>query len=274
MIREDVKTMVRDGYARLITETCVASDKATFACGLPELEIHEIGRRIGYTEGDLRSAPERANLGLGCGNPVAMAALLPGERVLDLGSGAGLDVFLAARAVGPGGHVVGLDITPEMVAFAREIALQGGYGNVEFRVGDMEEIPLEASCVDVVISNCSINLAPDKAKTFKEMCRVLKPGGRAAIVDIVLSEPLPEILLSSVEAYIGCLAGATLKDEYLNAMKAAGFSDVVVVKEAPFPLRFFAYEPVSRVARACLSPPETDKLNRSVLSISVVGEKS
>lgn len=270
---EDVKAIVKEGYGRLVSVHCTACSTTSFACGLPEQQTHDAARRMGYTAEELRSVPEQANLGLGCGNPVALASLRAGERVLDLGAGGGLDALLAARAVAPEGAVLGIDITPEMVALAKENAVRCACGTVEFREGDMEEIPLGDACVDVVIANCSINLAPDKGKTFREAYRVLKAGGRIAVADLVLLAPLPEILSSSIEAYIGCLASAVMREDYLAAMAEAGFSDVAVVRQDAYPLAAFAYEPLGRIVRACLSPDEAEELDRNVAAVAVVGRK-
>jgi ubiquinone/menaquinone biosynthesis C-methylase UbiE len=186
----------------------------------------------------LSAVPEGANLGLGCGNPVAIASLKEGEVVLDLGSGAGFDCFLAANAVGDKGKVIGVDMTPEMLELARENAVKGGYENVEFRLGEIENLPVGDSSVDIVISNCVINLSPEKEKVFAEAFRVLKPGGRVMVSDMVLLRELPEEVLNSSEAYVGCIAGAVLKDKYVEAMKQAGFTDIKIISETVFPIEY------------------------------------
>ncbi|MBI4517054.1 MAG: arsenite methyltransferase [Deltaproteobacteria bacterium] len=193
--------------------------------------VDDVARAVGYSEGDLRVAPEGANLGLGCGNPTALAQLRPGDVVLDLGSGAGFDAFLAVRAVGPAGRVIGVDMTPAMVAKAQENARAAGVTNAEFRLGTIEELPVEGASVDVVISNCVINLSPDKPRVFREAFRVLKPGGRLLVSDIVWRTLPPEPVRASVEAFVGCIAGAALKGDYLRAIADAGFGDVRVVRE-------------------------------------------
>jgi len=187
---------------------------------------------IGYTPGEVAQVPAGARLSLGCGNPLALAAIQPGEIVLDLGSGAGFDVFLAAARVGPTGRVIGVDLTPEMVETAQRNAATGGYTNVEFRLGDIERLPVEDASADLVISNCVINLAPDKPKAFREIVRVLKPGGRVAISDIVLDGPLPAALRESEDGYCSCVSGAIGRQEYVAGMAAAGLQDVAVVSEA------------------------------------------
>jgi len=191
-----------------------------------------IARKIGYSGHDLAAAPEGANLGLGCGNPLALAQVKPGESVLDLGSGAGLDVFLAANRVGPAGQVIGVDMTLEMIERAQAHAVQGGYANVEFRLGDIEDLPVTDGSVDLVISNCVLNLVPDKPRAFREIVRVLKPGGRIAISDIVLDASLPDALRGDEDAWCSCIAGAVSRSDYLAALADAGLEDIRVVSEA------------------------------------------
>lgn len=182
--------------------------------------------QLGYSEADLTSVPDGADLGLGCGNPGAIAALKPGETVLDLGSGAGFDAFLSVRAVGAEGRVIGVDMTPEMVSKARANAESGGYANVEFRLGEIEHLPVADETVDVIISNCVINLSPDKAAVFRDAYRVLKPGGRLAISDVVASAQLPADVASDLSLYSGCVAGASLIGDLHAMMAAAGFEDI------------------------------------------------
>jgi arsenite methyltransferase len=191
---------------------------------------------IGYSTDDIQTAPEGANLGLGCGNPIALASLKEGETVLDLGAGAGFDCFLAAKRVGESGRVIGVDMTPEMVEKATNIVGQENYKNVEFRLGEIENLPVDNNSIDVIISNCVINLSPEKPKVFQEAFRVLKPGGRLMVSDIVLLKELPASITKSAAAYVSCVAGAALKDDYLGAIKKAGFKDVRVVEETSFPL--------------------------------------
>ncbi len=191
-----------------------------------------VAERIGYGAEDLAAVPEGANLGLGCGNPIALASIRPGETVLDLGSGAGFDAFLAAARVGPTGRVIGVDMTPEMVEKARANAAAGGYANVEFRLGDIESLPVDDASIDLAISNCVLNLVPDKARAFREVVRVLKPGGRVAISDIVLDRELPEALRGNEEAYCSCVSGAISRQDYLAGLAAAGLREVRVVSEA------------------------------------------
>ena len=237
----DIKSIVREKYGNIAAASGSCCPSAS-CCGGPALT--DIGKKIGYAESDIAAVPEGANLGLGCGNPIALASLKEGETVLDLGSGAGFDCFLAAGRVGPKGKVIGVDMTPEMIERARENAGKDGIENVEFRLGDIEQLPVEDGSVDVIISNCVINLAPDKARVFKEAFRVLKPGGRLMVSDIVLTKPLPDFVKNSVAAYVGCVAGAALKEDYLAAMKQAGFENVTVQGEAPFPVDCIKTDPM------------------------------
>lgn len=219
MKQEEVKKVVREGYARIARKESSCCAPVTNCCGNAG-RTEDISRRIGYSDEELGSVPEGANLGLGCGNPVALASLKEGETVLDLGSGAGFDCFLAAGRVGKKGKVIGVDMTPEMIDKARGNARKSNYTNVEFRLGEIENIPAADNSVDAVISNCVINLAPDKKKVFKEAFRVLKPGGRLMVSDLVLMKELPRTIQDSIEAYIGCLSGAIMKDEYLEAIRS------------------------------------------------------
>lgn len=203
----------------------------------------DISKSLGYSEADVKIAPD-ANMGLGCGNPTAFAELKPGDIVLDLGSGAGFDCFLAAQKVGNAGKVIGVDMTPEMIEKAQANARKYGYSNVEFRHGDIEALPVEDSSVDVIISNCVINLAPDKEKVFREAFRVLKPEGRMYISDMVLLEDLPEKLKSDSDLLAGCIAGAVLKEEYLRLLKKAGFSVEILNEDLDISKRQYGELPV------------------------------
>ena len=224
---DEVRDEVQKGYTRVAEQASTCSGGA-----LPHAA--EVGRKIGYTETQLQSVPDGANLGVGCGNPTAIDTLRPGEVVVDLGSGAGMDAFLAAKQVGPTGHVIGVDMTDAMLAKARENARKVGCTNVEFRKGTIEDLPLESESVDAIISNCVINLSPEKHKVYREAYRVLRPGGRVMVSDIVLERPLPAEILQSVEAYLGCVGGASLRSEYLRTIEEAGFREVRIVREARF----------------------------------------
>lgn len=253
-MEETIKKLVREGYAKIASGGAAGCAPVKSCCGASD-KAEAISREIGYTDDDLGAVPEGANLGLGCGNPVAMASIKEGDTVLDLGSGAGLDCFLASQKVGEGGRVIGVDMTAEMLDRARENARKGGYGNVEFRLGEIEHLPVADGSVDVVISNCVINLSPDKHGVFREAFRVLKPGGRLMVSDIVLLKDLPDEIKSSVEAYIGCLSGAIKKDDYLNAIKAAGFIGVQVAEESLFPVELMANDPTAQAIIENLAIP-------------------
>jgi len=230
---EDIRQAVREGYGRIATGTGKSCCGPSSCCGGTPCGGGDSGdaaarlaESVGYEAGDLAALPEGANMGLSCGNPVALASLREGVVVLDLGSGGGFDVFIAGRKVGPSGRVIGLDMTGEMVAKARKniaaYRAAGGADNVEFRLGEIEHLPVADSSVDVVISNCVINLSPDKPQVWREIARVLKPGGRVAVSDLALLRPLPAEVRASVEALVGCIAGAVLVDETREMVRAAG----------------------------------------------------
>ena len=271
---EKIKKAVREGYAGIAKQGDSCCGQVNSCCGSADL-AQDISRSVGYTEEELTAIPEGANLGLGCGNPVALASLREGETVLDLGSGAGFDCFLAAGKVGEKGRVIGIDMTPEMIEKARENAKKGNYRNVEFRLGEIENLPVADNSVDVVISNCVINLAPDKRRVFTEAFRVLKPSGRLMISDMVLLKKLPNSIKDSIEAYIGCLSGAVMKDEYIEAITAAGFQEVGIINEASFPIECIANDPTVKATRKNLRIPveEIEEVTSSVTSIKVCGVK-
>ncbi len=230
----DIKKNVRERYAQAAKKEGTCCGPSPCGCG-DTSEGTKSSLRIGYSAGELESIPEDADLGLGCGNPSAFASLKKGEVVLDLGAGAGIDCFLAARKVGPSGRVIGIDMTPEMIDKARANARAGKYSNIEFRLGEIENLPAADASIDVIISNCVVNLSTDKPRVFKEAFRVLKPGGRLMVSDLALKKPLPPAIRKSVEAYVACIAGALVKDEYLDAIRKAGFKDVQVVREKAYP---------------------------------------
>jgi len=274
MRKEEIKKVVREGYARIAKQDSSCCAPTNSCCASTDL-VQDITKKIGYTEEELKAVPEGANLGLGCGNPVALASLREGETVLDLGSGAGFDCFLAGNKVGKNGRVIGVDMTPEMVEKARNNAKEGNYGNVEFRLGEIENLPVADNSVDVVISNCVINLSPDKRRVFKEAFRVLKPNGRIMVSDIVLLKELPDFIKDSIEAYIGCLSGAILKDEYIEAIREAGFQEVRIAEETSFPIECMANDPTAKaVIKNLTIPPEKVKeVADSVISIKIYGVK-
>jgi len=190
--------------------------------------------KLGYSKEDLSNIPDGANLALGCGNPTAHASIQEGETVLDLGAGGGLDCFIAANKVGKTGKVIGVDMTPQMIDRARTNVRKGNYENIEFRLGEIENLPVANDSVDLIISNCVINLSPNKERVFNEAFRVLKPGGRIMISDIVLLKELPDVITENMEAYVGCISGAIMKDQYLGLIKEAGFQDVEIMEESKF----------------------------------------
>lgn len=224
---ERIRETVREAYGAVATgrqNGCCGSGGAISCCGPTATS----STRLGYTDDDVASVPDGADLGLGCGNPQAIARLTPGERVLDLGSGGGFDAFLAARQVGPAGKVIGVDMTPEMIALARRNAAKIGLDHVEFRLGDIEHLPVADASIDVVISNCVINLAPDKPAVFREAFRVLAPGGRLAISDMVAIGDLPAAIAEDPAAYTGCIAGAAAVGDLKRMIADAGFTNVTV----------------------------------------------
>jgi len=274
MRKARIKKVVREGYAKIAEQGSSCCVPVNSCCGSADL-AQDISQKIGYTEEELRTVPEGANLGLGCGNPVALASLREGETVLDLGSGAGFDCFLAANKVGENGRVIGVDMTPEMIEKARENTEEGDYRNVEFRLGEIENLPVADNSVDIVISNCVINLSPDKRRVFMEAFRVLKPGGRLMVSDMVLLKELPDFIKNSIEAYIGCLSGAIMKDEYTEAIKAAGFQEVRIMDETSFPIECMANDPTAKALIENLKIPleKVEEVASSVISIKVYGVK-
>lgn len=278
MEKEKTKKIVRENYAKIVTDgrSCCSpptqggsSDIITSSCcGTSEPKQLD-SAKMGYTEEELASLPEGADLGLGCGNPVALASIKEGETYLDLGSGAGIDCFLAAKKVGKTGKVIGIDMTPAMIDKARENARSGNFENVEFRLGEIEHLPVGDNSVDIITSNCVINLSPDKKAVFSDAFRVLKPGGRLMISDIVLLKELPEYILNSIEAYVGCVAGAMLKDEYLGLVKDVGFKDVKIISESVFPTESLIKDPVAQsiVKELQITPEDILEVGKSVVSI-------
>ena len=234
----DIRTVVRERYGE------IAEGKRS-GCGCSSDCCGDVLLTLGYTEEQKAALPEGADLGLGCGNPLAHAALKPGETVLDLGSGAGVDCFLAARETGPAGRVIGVDMTPSMLEKARANAARAGTTNVEFRLGEIEHLPVADATVDCIISNCVVNLSPDKPQVFREAHRALKPGGRMLLSDLVLTRPLSRELRQDVALYVGCIAGASLKDEYLALLRQAGFADVAIVEERGYTVGLDALPPES-----------------------------
>jgi len=228
---ERIKRIVKKSYGN------IAKSSGSCGCGSCGCDSNQTVQKqsgqMGYSLDEMNQAPPDSNLGLGCGNPVALASLKEGEIVLDLGSGAGFDAFLASPKVGKAGRVIGVDMTEEMLEKAKENAQKGSYTNVEFRKGDIEDLPIEDNSINAIISNCVINLAPDKGKVFREAYRVLKSGGRLMASDVVLVKPLPEELKKDEELLVGCVSGAILKQNYLELLEEAGFTDITIHKETP-----------------------------------------
>ncbi|MCP8308611.1 MAG: arsenite methyltransferase [archaeon] len=228
-----IKEVVKKRYSQIAKE----GSSCCPTCGPCGYDVIEQAKRIGYSEEELKALPKPAIMGLGCGNPTALADLKEGERVLDLGAGAGIDVFLAANKVGKNGYVIGVDMTEEMVKRANDTAKKYGYKNVEFKLGEIENLPIEDNSIDVIISNCVINLSPDKLRTYKEAYRVLKPSGRILISDLITEGKLPQDIRKNFDAWASCVAGTLEKDEYLDTIRKAGFRGVSIVSQDLF------YEP-------------------------------
>ena len=263
-----LRERVSEGYTRVLSERTSEGGR-----GLAD----DVSRRIGYSEEDLAAVPEGANLGVGCGNPTAIDRLSPGETVLDLGSGAGMDAFLAARAVGPSGRVIGVDMTDAMLEQARANARKIGLADVvEFRKGNIEALPVEDESVDAILSNCVINLSPEKHRVYAEAFRVLRPGGRIMISDVVLERELPEAVLSSIDAYIGCVGGASLREPYLETIRNAGFREVRVERESGFvdAIPFDDPAVVEAMARLGISEHEARGYAGAVTSLHLFARKA
>jgi arsenite methyltransferase len=268
MKEEKVRKMVRKGYGKI-----AKAEKSSCGCGCGSLE--NVSEQIGYTKEELGTVPEGANLNLGCGNPVALASLKLGETVIDLGSGGGLDCFLVAKKVGLKGKVIGVDMTAEMLDKARVNCKKGKYTNVEFRLGEIENLPVADNTADIIISNCVINLSPNKPRVFSEAFRVLKPKGRLMISDMVLLKEIPEAILKSVEAYIGCVAGAEKKNDYINQIKQAGFQDVKIVEETVLPYEALVSDATAQqiMKQLNITKKEAAELFGAAVSIKVSATK-
>ncbi len=251
---DDVREAVRRRYGALAESTA------------PPSAAERMARTVGYSERDLEAVPAGANLGLGCGNPIALASLRPGDVVLDLGSGAGFDAFLAAHVVGREGRVIGVDMTEAMVAKARANAVKAELPNVEFRRGTIEALPVDDASVDVVISNCVINLSPDKPRVFREAFRALRPGGRLMVSDLVTLGELPSSVRTSLPAYVGCVAGVSLEDDYLAMLRDAGFQDVEVVGEKSAAAMLGGAD-LASAACACADPTVSSVVGELVKSV-------
>ncbi|MDD4857909.1 MAG: arsenite methyltransferase [Candidatus Krumholzibacteria bacterium] len=230
MDKDRIRRRVRERYGEIAEDSCSCRTGVKPCCG----DGSSAGRSFfeaGYSQKDLEGVPEGSVVGLACGNPLSFAEPVAGETVLDLGSGPGLDCFIAAKAVGETGRVIGVDMTPEMIDKARRNAHEGGYENVEFRLGEIENLPAADDSIDIIISNCVVNLSPDKARVFREAFRVLRPAGRLVVSDVVLLEPLPDELRESEDLLVGCVANAEMKEDYIALIGKAGFLNVAVLKE-------------------------------------------
>lgn len=241
MKKEDVKKIVKEGYGKIADSGGCCS-----GCNCSQMSNEEIAKSIGYSDEELNAAPD-ANLGLGCGNPTAIATITEGSTILDLGSGAGFDCFIAARKVGKKGKVIGVDMTEQMIQKATENAKKHRYENVEFRLGDIEKLPVEDNSVDYIISNCVINLAPDKRKVFKEAYRVLRKGGKLLVSDIVLLEKLTKQQMNDYNLLVSCVAGAILKKDYLRMMEDAGFKVTVKSEDKDISERQYGRLPIESI---------------------------
>jgi arsenite methyltransferase len=266
---KDLQQKVKETYGNIAREggSCCGTS-ASCSCSSDS----SLSLQIGYSEKELQKIPRNADLGLGCGNPGAFASLTDGEIVLDLGSGAGIDCFIAAEKVGKTGKVIGVDMTPEMVEKAQRNAEKSVYSNIEFKLGSIENLPVEDDSIDVVISNCVINLVPDKQRVFEEIYRVLKPGGRFVVSDIVLTQDLPESISQSVEHYVACIAGAELKNRYITYIEKAGFIDIICNDGFPYTNVFHEGEKIR--STCCCATDDHIDLNDVVMSINVSARKS
>lgn len=282
MNKKKIKKITREKYGN-IAKAGLANSAAGCGCGCcgggsaspQSYSAKNVSKSIGYSDAEINAAPESANLGLGCGNPLALASIKRGEVILDLGSGGGFDCFLAAKRTGKTGKVIGIDMTPAMVKLAKKNAKKGKYANVEFRLGEIEALPVANNSVDIIISNCVINLVPDKKKAFKEALRVLKPGGRLMVSDIVLTKELPPAVRRSVSAYVGCLAGASKKQDYIDTIAGAGFEKIKVLEQNRYPVESVVgeREAQSIIENLDLTPSMIKKAAQSVLSVKVYAMK-
>jgi SAM-dependent methyltransferase len=280
MDKDQVHDVVKSGYAEVARQGggCCGptTEQASSCCGSSATDAHaETATLIGYSEEDMTGAAADANLGLGCGNPTALASLKPGETVVDLGSGAGFDALLSAEKLGPEGRFIGVDMTPEMLERARTNAVNAGHARtVEFREGLIENLPVASESVDVVISNCVINLSPDKAQVFREAHRVLKPGGRVAVSDILLSEPLPPEVAKLAASWIACVGGASTEEEYLGYMRDAGFENIEYTRKPAGPiLTPSLQDPMWKAAVDLIGLERINELSSTVFSYSITAER-
>jgi arsenite methyltransferase len=268
MKEEKVRKMVREGYGKI-------AKQSQGGCGCGCGSATNVSEQVGYSKEDLAAVPRGADLNLGCGNPVALASLKEGETVVDLGAGGGLDCFLAAKKVGEKGKVIGVDMTPEMLDRARANLQKSKYKNVEFRLGEIENLPIADNTADVIISNCVINLSPNKQRVFAEAFRALKPNGRLMISDMVLLKAIPKVILDNVAAYVGCISGAEKKADYIDLIKQAGFKEVRIVEETTMPVEtLVSEETINQVLKELkMTRKEAAEMFGSAVSIKVSATK-
>lgn len=277
METNSVKQSVIESYGKLAASTQRGIFSKLFACCSPTEHANQVAKVIGYSQDDLSAVPEGSNLGVGCGNPSALAGMKAGETVVDLGSGAGFDAFIVSPIVGETGKVIGVDLSEDMLLLARKNAATSQINNVEFIKGDIEQLPLEENVADHVISNCVINLSQHKAKVYQEAYRVLKKGGKLSISDIVLERDLPDFIKHSVAGHIACVSGAEKLDDYLRYVQAAGFLDITIESKTEFPLELMLADPqlqlLAREANFDITSDEAKDIASRVKSISLTARK-
>ncbi|MCP4122767.1 MAG: arsenite methyltransferase [Bacteroidetes bacterium] len=277
MSTDTVKRAVIDNYSKLARSTNGKLLSRLFGCCNPGDTTARIGKEIGYSQEAIESVPEGSNLGVGCGNPSAMAAIQLGQTVVDLGSGAGFDAFIVSPIVGDEGHVIGVDLSDDMLALANKNARKGNFRNVEFVKGDIEALPLEDDLADHIISNCVINLSLNKADVFKEAYRTLKPGGKLSVSDIVLEKELPDFIKNSLAGHVACVSGAEKIETYLKYVSDAGFKDIVITKKSRFPLELMLTDPqlinIARDMNFDLNSEEAKDIAGRITSISLTAKK-
>lgn len=271
-----IKKSVIEGYGKIATRPKKKGVLSKlFACCDPDKMVEEVSHKIGYSATELQTVPEGANMGIGCGNPLALAKISKGDTVLDLGSGGGFDCFLASPLVGETGKVIGVDITEEMIHRAKQNAEKGNYKNVEFLKGDIEQLPIKDNTIDLIISNCVLNLSTQKGEVFKEAYRVLKNGGEMTISDIVLLEELPDFIRNSVQGYVACIAGAEKIENYFEYATQAGFSNIKVETKNTFPLELLMTDPIAQkiVADFNLSAEQINHISNAITSVTLSATK-
>lgn len=277
MNTDSVKKSVVDSYGKLAKSTQDGLFSKLFACCDTADNANQVGEAIGYSKEELKAVPEGSNLGVGCGNPSALAKIKKGQTVLDLGSGAGFDAFIASPIVGDNGKVIGVDLSEDMLSLATKNAKKGNYTNVEFIKGDIEDLPIDDNVADHIISNCVINLSLNKGEVYKEAFRVLKKGGKLSVSDIVLEKELPELVKNSLASHIACVSGAEKLETYLQYIEQAGFKDIKVETKANFPLELMLTDPqVLKIAKEMnfnLNSEEARDMASRVSSISISANK-